>query len=80
MGSHLVKSLHYPRVSVAFRTEPEMIEQGSIGCRGIQLPETATTQISTTLTDVTHLEFFDALDFIRIVGNDRVNPLAVAIT
>ena len=79
-GSHLVKSLFYARISVAHRTEPELIEQGSNGCRGIQLPKTATMQISMRLTNVTHLKFFDALDLIWIVGNDRVDPLAVTVT
>ena len=79
-GSHRVKSLDITRISVPFRIKPGLIERGPVGGRDSQLPQMATAQIPVILTDVTHLEFFDALDFIWIVGHDRVNPLAVAVT
>ena len=80
--SHLVKSLDIARVSASpFSIRAEFaIEWRLFGGRGIQRPEGNYVYFRSLLTDVTHLEFFDALDFIWIVRYDRVDPLPVTVT
>lgn len=82
--NHLVKSLEIARVSVPLRHRTEVRDRVGDSRRQLEV-EACNYQrynyanFSDLLTDITHLEFFDALDFIWIVGHDGVDPLAIAV-